>query len=41
MGKKIQNFVGLGLKIAILHFLALSPTSEKILSAAGDGIKKF
>jgi hypothetical protein len=29
MGKKIQNFVGLGLKIAILHFLALSPTSEK------------
>jgi hypothetical protein len=26
LGQKIQNFDGLGLKIAILYFLALSPT---------------
>jgi hypothetical protein len=28
-GQKIQNFDGLGLKIAILYFLALSPTLLK------------
>jgi hypothetical protein len=26
LGEKIQNFDGLGLNIAILYFLALSPT---------------
>ncbi len=26
LGQKIQNFDGLGLKIAVLYFLAVSPT---------------
>ncbi len=50
LGEKIQNFDGLGLKIAVLYVLALSPTSlnifkryrrrrEKILSAVGG--KKY
>ncbi len=30
LGQKILNFYGLGLKIAILYFLALSLTSQKI-----------
>jgi hypothetical protein len=52
LGKRIQNFDSLGLKIADLYFLALSPTSlnnfkryrrrrKKFLSAVGDGDKKF
>ncbi len=41
LGEKIKNFDGLGLKIAVLYFLALSPTSQNILSVIGDGVKKF
>jgi hypothetical protein len=36
LGKKIQNFDGLGLKTAILSFLALSPTLQKLLHAVVD-----
>ncbi len=41
LGEKIQNFDGLGLKIAVLYFLALSPTSLTFLSAIGDDVKKL
>jgi hypothetical protein len=51
LGKKIQNFDGLCLKIAVMYFLAASPTllnifkryprwRKKMLSAVGDGGKK-
>jgi hypothetical protein len=43
LGEKIQNVDGLGLKIAVLYFLVLSPTSLNILtflSASGNGVKK-
>jgi hypothetical protein len=36
--QKIPNFDGLGFKIAVLYFTALSPTS---LSAIGDSVKKM
>ncbi len=37
LGKKIQNFDGLGLKIAVLHFfLALSATALKIFKDCGQ-----
>ncbi len=50
VGKKIKNFDGLGLKIAVLYFIALSPTSlnnfkryrrrrQQILIAVADGGK--
>jgi hypothetical protein len=39
LGQKIQNSDGLGLKIAIFYFLALSPTSLKIVRAVSDGVK--
>jgi hypothetical protein len=40
LGQQIQNVDGLGLKIAILYFLALSPTALKHISAVGDSVKK-
>jgi hypothetical protein len=39
--RKNSKFDGLGVKIAVLYFLAMSPTLQSFLSAIGDGVKKF
>jgi hypothetical protein len=36
LGQKIQSFDGLGLKITIMYFLALAPTSLKKINAVAD-----
>jgi hypothetical protein len=42
LGQKIQNFDGVGLKITILYFLALSPTLlNKFFCDVGGGFNKF
>jgi hypothetical protein len=41
LGKTIQNFDGLGLKITVLYFLACHRHCETDLSAISDSVKKF
>jgi hypothetical protein len=38
---QIRPVDGLSLKIAILYFMELSPTSLKFLSAVGEGVKNL